>query len=369
MVDFTTPMHVKRRHTTFRNQPFRPLPRPTSKPPFHLSLDDVLSAAEMQAIRSAGKIVFHIIGDTGGVKAPFAQQIVASHLETDYQSSAAGSAPAFLYLLGDIVYYYGEASEYYAQFYEPYALYPPQIFGVPGNHDGDVIDPSVPSLSAFVDNFCATSRHPTPLSGEVARETMNQPNVYWTLDTPFATIVGLYTNVPEGGSLDSDQIAWLHSELADAPRDRALLLGFHHPVYSGDRHHGGSEYMEEVLDLAFQKTGRIPDAILSGHVHNYQRYTRVMGSAHVPYLVVGAGGYWHLHAMQTNMGAVVQPPMEVPGVTGLTLERYVDDRHGFMRVEIDAHELQARYFTVPRPHESWKAPAVLFDQFSIPLRP
>src|SRR2546428_999168 len=123
MVDFT-PMHVIRRHTPFHNQPFRPLPRPTGKPPFHLSLDDVLSSAEMQTIRSAGRIVFHIIGDTGGVKSPFAQQIVASHLETDYRSSEAGSAAALLCPLGDIVYYNRQASEHYAPHNQTLTPYP-----------------------------------------------------------------------------------------------------------------------------------------------------------------------------------------------------------------------------------------------------
>src|SRR5207302_6475778 len=67
------PLRVRRRQTTFRNQPFRPLPRPAGDPPFHLSLENVLSPAQMAAIRSAGKLVFHIIGDTGGVRSPFAQ--------------------------------------------------------------------------------------------------------------------------------------------------------------------------------------------------------------------------------------------------------------------------------------------------------
>src|SRR5690348_17748218 len=34
-----------------------------------------------------------------------------------------GNTPAFLYHLGDVVYYYGEADRYYEQFYEPYKGY------------------------------------------------------------------------------------------------------------------------------------------------------------------------------------------------------------------------------------------------------
>ena len=320
----------------------------------------------MDAIRSAGKLAFHIIGDTGGVRSPIPQQIVASHMEAD--SHASQPAAAFLYLVGDLVYYYGQPGEYYAQFFEPYVQYPAPIFAIPGNHDGDVLDASSPaSLTAFIQTFCATTREPTSLSGDAVRDSMTQPNVYWTLETPFATIVGLYTNVPEGGSLDSEQIAWLHSELRNAPADRGLILTTHHPVYSGDRYHGGSEYMEEQLDLAIQKAGRSPDVVFSGHVHNYQRYARTIGDRRVPYLVVGAGGYWNLHQMQTHMGDVPRTPMVVPGVDALTLESYCDDRHGFMRGELSNGLLRARYFTVPRPHESWKAPAVLFDDFTVQL--
>lgn len=37
------------------------------------------------------------------------------------------------------------------------------------------------------------------------------------LEVPFVNIIGLYTNVPDGGMFDEHQIAWLESELAEAP--------------------------------------------------------------------------------------------------------------------------------------------------------
>ena len=51
--------------------------------------------------------------------------------------------PLFLYHLGDVVYNFGQASEYYKQFFTPYKNYPAPVFAIPGNHDGDV-DPSDP---------------------------------------------------------------------------------------------------------------------------------------------------------------------------------------------------------------------------------
>ena len=54
-----------------------------------------------------------------------------------------------------------------------------------------------PSLFGFMHNFCDTVSH----DASPYRATMTQPYVYWTLDAPFAKIIGLYSNVD--GSLDA----------------------------------------------------------------------------------------------------------------------------------------------------------------------
>jgi len=194
------------------------------------------------------------------------------HMESDCQVPDPSGQPAFFYHLGDVVYYYGEDNGYYSQFYEPYQQYPLPIFAIPGNHDGDVFDDTEQSLAAFAANFCAPVPAITKDAGDVSRDAMTQPNVYWTLDTPFVTIIGLYTNVPEGGKLDNYQIAWFESELAAAPTGKALIVAMHHPIYSADQYHAGSQYMGQLLEQAIQKTGRTPDVIFAGHVHNYQRF-------------------------------------------------------------------------------------------------
>jgi hypothetical protein len=53
--------------TTHPIQPWRDLPPATGLPPFHLSLDSVLSADAIDRIQQAGTLVFHAVGDTGGV--------------------------------------------------------------------------------------------------------------------------------------------------------------------------------------------------------------------------------------------------------------------------------------------------------------
>lgn len=364
----TSSVLIRRSHPSHPHQPFRPLPPPTGAVPYHLSLDQVVSADAMAEIQQAQRIAFHIVGDTGGVKAPQAQQIVAMHMENDVQKAPSGVHPAFFYHLGDVVYYYGEAENYYSQFYEPYIQYPLPIIGIPGNHDGDLFKNVGTSLAAFVENFCAKEAHITSEAGDSTRTAETQPNVYWTLEAPFVTIVGLYTNVPEGGKLDNDQIAWLEKEFTNAPSDKALLLALHHPIYSADQLHSGSVYMEQVLEQVIQNTKRYPDAVFTGHVHNYQRFTRTVDGRQIPFIVAGAGGYWHLHYMQKDAnGGKLQVPFEA--APDVTLEQYCDDRHGFLRLEVTEKTLSGVYTTVPRPQESWQdGPVMVQDSFTLDLK-
>jgi Calcineurin-like phosphoesterase len=352
---------VTRHHGYRGNQRFEPLPPPTGAYPYRLRLEDVLAPAEVDALSRAGRLVFHVAGDTGGAGSPAAQQIVALHMESAL--AADGPAPSFLYLLGDVVSYHGHRSDYYAQFYEPYARYAAPIFAVPGDRDGDPLEArGEPSLTAFADNFCAPRPHLLPEAGDVRRDAMTQPNVYWTLMTPFVTVVGLYSNVPEGGRLDEDQLGWLVGELAAAPRDVSLVVACHHPPYSADARHGGSAYVGETLDAAFAAAGRVPDAVLSAHVHNYQRFDRSLAGRTVPYVVLGAGGYWRLDPIAADAPA---PPWEVPEL-GVTLRRWCDDRHGFLRVTATRDGLTLEYVTVPRPHESWRdGPVAVIDAFEV----
>jgi len=369
---FTSPTFtLNKRHAVNPNQPFQPLPLPTGDAPYRLKLEDVLPAERIHAIHTAGKLVFHTTGDTGGVQSGAAQRIVAQHMESDLNSRQSGDKPAFFYHLGDVVYYYGEAEHYYPQFYEPYTLYDAPIFAIPGNHDGDVADNQRTSLAAFVDNFCAPAPHVTPEADDALRQAMTQPNVYWTLLTPYATIIGLYTNVPDGGMLDQDQIDWFHSEMKAADMGKPLIVAMHHPIYSGDKFHGGSVYMGDILDEAMRQANRIPDMVLAAHTHNYQRFTRKVKDTQgrnwdVPYIVAGAGGYFHLHYEQMLNGKVVSFGHSFAH-ENVILERFRDNRHGFLRLEVTPNEIRGTYLTVPRPHEDWRASAEVFDDFSLNL--
>jgi len=53
----------------------------------------------------------------------------------------------------------------------------------------------------------------------------------------------------------------------------------------------------------------------------------------------------------------------------VVLENYVDDTHGFMRVEIDDETITARYIAVPRPHDPPETPPRVADLFQLQYKP
>ena len=92
---------------------------------------------------------------------------------------------------------------------EPYEHYPLPIVAIPGNHDGELLTRSSTSLEGFHEKFLAAA--PGSFTHELrdsGRPAMSQPWFYWMLLTPFATVIGLYTNVPEHGRLSPEQRDW-----------------------------------------------------------------------------------------------------------------------------------------------------------------
>src|SRR5258708_6246179 len=247
-----------------------------------------------EAAQKAGKLVFHCVGDVGGVNGTATQEAIANAMEEQLKKTDGDGAPSFLYIVGDVVYYNGQQRLYKTEFYEPYQFYRKLIFAIPGNHDGDTHvrkndkPDTEPSLYGFFENFCAAA----PSHASPYRMSMTQPYPYWTLEAPFVTIIGLYSNVE--GSLHargrSDQQHYLENQLSAADKSKKLLITVHHPPFSLDSVHGGCPDILNALDRAFAVTNRMPDAVVSGHVHNYQRFSRKVKGASIPYVVAGAGG-------------------------------------------------------------------------------
>ena len=347
-------------------QPWRDLPAPTGLPPFHLSLDAVLSEDAMAAINNSATMVFHSVGDTGGVNTPTQIENVAAYMEKDFAGSDLTAYPSFFYHLGDVVYYDGETPNYFPEFYEPYMNYPAPIFAIPGNHDGDVNEQfPEPSLAAFVRNFCSQVPVITPEAKDAPRHAMTQPNVYWTLETPLATIIGLYSNCPEGGQLSQAQIDWFQSELENAPIGKALIVAVHHPIYSAYGPKPGSQHLYDFLNTACKTANnRTPDLILNGHVHNYQRFTGTLAGKEVACIVAGAGGYNpSLHALSKAFHDA-KLPIEMAGSEG-RLENFCDSKHGYLKITVTKGAIAVEYFAVPDPSSPATKPLQPFDMLNI----
>lgn len=304
------------------------------------------------AIEQSGQIVFHSVGDTGSVKGPTTQSLVADKMVSDFTEANAADIPSFLFHLGDVVYYFGESAYYYDQFYEPYRSYPAPIIAIPGNHDGVIYaaDPE-PTLNAFLRNFCTASAAQSPDSGGLLRTTMIQPGVYFTFEAPFVRILGVYSNVLEdpgvisGESgqntvLDDRQITFLSTALARAKTDNftgAIIIAVHHPPFSGGSVHGGSPEMLQDIDNACQTTGVWPHAVFSGHSHNYQRFTRSINNYQTPYIVAGCGG----HSPLSALSGTYRTPFKVDDT--LTLENYDQTHYGYLRIVVNGETMTIEF--------------------------
>jgi hypothetical protein len=358
-----------------------PIPAPWQSPP-ELSLDQVLAASDVSAIQSAGSIVFHAVGDTGGVKDPSHQFAVADAMTADLAGKTWQSGlPAFFYHLGDVVYYFGQEQYYYDQFYDPYRNYNGPIFAIPGNHDGVLYSgEDIPySLQPFYSNFCTQQPANPSIAAGVARTTMTQPGVYFTLDAPFVKIIGLYSNTSEGstqglisgGAAGTAQLTFLEQQLANALSERnqgdvrALIIAVHHPPFTGSSSHTPNPVMLTDIDNACTQAGILPDLVLSGHSHLYERYTRVVQSQQIPFVVAGTGGYFDLSTFITDSSG--NPP--TPPVTGtdadgnpLTLEAYNDTQWGFLRLTVSADSLGCEFLALDTTGE-----ASVQDSFTLDL--
>jgi hypothetical protein len=194
------------------------------------------------------------------------------------------------------------------------------------------------ALNTFIRNFCATAPVITAEAKSLHRTAMTQPGVYFALDAPFVRIIGLFGDALEDpGVISSEtikgkktwptlpdyQLDFLTAQLQQIKTKNykgAVIVAVHHPPFSyapppaakaaagaskptgagGD--HGKSTDMLRQIDTICAAQGVYPHAFISGHAHNYQRYTRTVhfqGEDYsVPFVVCGDGGY--------NVKALVQ---------------------------------------------------------------
>jgi hypothetical protein len=346
-------------------------------------------AEVLAKIKKAGKIIFHSCGDSGAsTTRKYADELrVADQVSIDCARSDASNRPAFLFHLGDVIYNFGEARYYYDQFYEPFRAYPAPIFAIPGNHDSFIV-PGTPDkqrpLITFQRNFCAEEPVITPEAGSLHRTAMTQPGVYFALDAPFVRIIGLFSNALEDPgvisnrskkwpTVDDTQLTFLGAQLKRIKREKykgAVLLAIHHPpfCYSPAKgtagtggYHTSSLVMLREIDTVCRQEGVYPHAFISGHAHNYQRYTRMVNFGgkvfDVPFIICGDGGHNVNPIVQAKKGQAPDEPqdgMDVSyldskpalKVTELILEKYNDINYGYLRVHVDKEQLRIGFHQV-----------------------
>jgi hypothetical protein len=338
-----------------------PKPRGSGAEP-QLTLAEVFGGASTatDAIAQRGQIVFHATGDCGSTRGPTTQNEVTDKMIGDFAEAAPQEVPQFALLLGDVVYNFGETEYYYDQFYEPYRNYPAPVLAAAGNHDG-MISPlaHATSLAAYLRNFCADPGQGfvvTPEAGGLSRTAQIQPGVFFTFDAPFVRILVLYSNTLEdpgviaNASIGDSQIAYLRAALQRVKQEHytgALLFAHHHPPYAIGGQHSSSVAMRKQMDAVCTSVRVWPHAVLSGHAHNYQRYTRHRADgSDIPYIICGNGGH-NVQKLQTTDGQALRTPQTLQAKTAdddaVTFENYDDTNYGYLRLIVDPRQLRIEY--------------------------
>jgi hypothetical protein len=224
----------------------------------------------------------------------------------------------------------------------------------------------------------------TPEAASLHRTAMTQPGVYFSLDAPFVRIIGLFSNALEDpGVISSEggkwpgvpdvQLEYLTAQLQRIHKENykgAVLIAVHHPPFSyapppkaggAGGNHGSSSAMLRQIDTICKAQGVYPHAFLSGHAHNYQRYTRTVRFGgkdfDVPFVVCGDGGHNVNLLVQSRNGQAGQEPQNgsqvdyleaKPAVEtgGLLLERYDDHNYGYLRISVDKDQLRIGFHQV-----------------------
>ncbi|KAK2995586.1 hypothetical protein RJ640_000062 [Escallonia rubra] len=125
------------------------------------------------------------------------------------------------------------------------------------------------------------------------QDSGSKSNLYYSFDVVGTHIVmlGSYADF----DANSDQYKWLEAELAKVDRSKTpwIVVILHAPWYnSNSAHRGEGESMRKAMEEMLYKA-RV-DLVFAGHVHAYERFTRVYNNGADPcgpiYMTIGDGG-------------------------------------------------------------------------------
>ncbi|KAK1375766.1 Purple acid phosphatase [Heracleum sosnowskyi] len=143
--------------------------------------------------------------------------------------------------------------------------------------------------------------HNTPFTAYNARwimpyaESGSSSNLYYSFEVAGVHVImlGSYTDFSSG----SDQYQWLQADLSKVDRKRTpwLFVIIHAPWYnSNTAHQGESESVDMKASMEDLIYGAHTDIVFSGHVHAYERFTRVYkdqaNNCGPVYINIGDGG-------------------------------------------------------------------------------
>uniref|UniRef100_A0A7N0UBV4 Purple acid phosphatase n=1 Tax=Kalanchoe fedtschenkoi TaxID=63787 RepID=A0A7N0UBV4_KALFE len=203
---------------------------------------------------------------------------------------------------------------------EPYASKRPWMV-TEGNHE---VESVVPLL--HVDTFKAyNARWPMPFE-----ESGSTSNLYYSFDVVGAHIImlGSYTKFDAG----SEQYTWLKADLAKVDRSATpwLIVLIHAPWYNTNQAHRGEG---EKMRIAMEKLlyeARV-DIVFAGHVHAYERFTRVHDNKADPcgpiHITIGDGG---------NREGLAKRYLET-GERSISAFREASFGHGRLRLTNETH--------------------------------
>ena len=356
-VDNTSAAYYESPYYKLHKDDLQPVPPPRVPDP-RVDLTEVLGADFLAPIVRAKRLSFHAVGDTGAAKvnlhttaarAIAAEANVADAMAADVRAGGPTGRPS------SSISATSSTTSARVSTTTTSSTSPSGPMTVRSSRSPETTTAPCSARAAASRRYrrsrrsCGTSapscRAARPTKAPSSARTMNQPGVYFTLDAPFVSIVGLYTNVLEGPGVISTQngkypalggdhqLDWLKRELrrlapARKAGERAVILACHHPPVSVDAKHGGTTGLADDIDVAARAAGFWPDAILSGHAHLYQRYTRRVDGREIPYVVSGSGGF----AATSPVGGLARAPITVGEYT-LVKKPLV--QFGYLTVTVD----------------------------------